>query len=177
MAEQLVWTIFTSWFGTYCLYIYMYVCIYIYMLFFIYAKKLFVSCHYHYVCLAAMVFKVNTANIQYFWLFLDIQIKYSWNSKISLIKHCTLHKIHFAKQYCQTYFFMTTLIRNMVYFSDLLAVKYVNLILRLKVYVRFNDFHNLKILRFMWRKNTLDEKKPSLTILTSLKSQNSLCQP
>ena len=44
---------------------------------------------------------------------------------------------------------MTTLIRNMVYFSDLLAVKYVNLILRLKVYVRFNDFHNLKILRFM----------------------------
>ena len=39
--------------------------------------KLFVSCHYHhflFVCLAPVVFKVNTANIQYFWIFLEIQI-------------------------------------------------------------------------------------------------------
>ena len=32
-------------------------------------KKLFVSCNYHvlFACLAPMVFKVNTANIQYLW--------------------------------------------------------------------------------------------------------------
>ena len=34
----------------------------------------------------------------------------------------------------------------MVYFSVLLSVKHVNLILWLKVYVAFNDLHNLKIL-------------------------------
>ena len=49
-------------------------------------KKLFVSFHYHvffFFCLAAVVVQVNTANnIQYLWLFLDIQIKYSWKSII-----------------------------------------------------------------------------------------------
>ena len=41
-------------------------------------KKLFVSCYYHilFTYLAAIVFKVNTTNIQYFWVFLEIQIKY-----------------------------------------------------------------------------------------------------
>ena len=39
-------------------------------------KNLFVSCNYHvlFVCVAHMVFMVNTANIQYSWIFLDIQI-------------------------------------------------------------------------------------------------------
>ena len=42
---------------------------------------------------------------QYFWVFLDIQIKYSWKSIISLLKYCTLHKTHLALQYWQPYFF------------------------------------------------------------------------
>ena len=41
----------------------------------------------------------------------------------------------------------------MVYFSDLLAVKYVNLILWLKVRVAFHHLHNLKIQSAMWMKN------------------------
>ena len=41
---------------------------------------------------------------------------------------------------------MTTATRNTVYFSVLLAVKHVNLILWLKVNVAFNDLHKLKIL-------------------------------
>ena len=43
---------------------------------------------------------------------------------------------------------MTTPTRNMIYFSVLLAVKHVSLILWLKVYVAFNDLQNLKILLF-----------------------------
>ena len=43
--------------------------------------------------------------IQYLWLFLDNQIKYSWNSIISLLKYCTLNKNHFALQYWQRRFF------------------------------------------------------------------------
>ena len=43
-------------------------------------------------------------------------------------------------------FFMTTPTENMLYFSVLLTFKHVNLILWLKVYVAFNDLHNLKIL-------------------------------
>ena len=41
----------------------------------------------------------------------------------------------------------------LVYFSDFLAVKYVNLILWLKAYVTFNDLHILKIVSVMWMKN------------------------
>ena len=43
---------------------------------------------------------------------------------------------------------MTTT-RNMAYFLDFLAVKYVNLVLRSKVYVAFNGLHSLKILSVM----------------------------
>ena len=70
VAKQLVWRIFTSRSGTYCIYI----CCF--FRFDASPKKFFVSCYYHvlFVCLAPMVFKVNTANIQYFWIFLDIQI-------------------------------------------------------------------------------------------------------
>ena len=58
-------------------------------------KKLFVSCHYHilFVCQAVMVFKVNTAyfwvlrNIPYFSVLSEIQIKYIWQSIISLLKY------------------------------------------------------------------------------------------
>ena len=35
------------------------------------------SLPYFIFCLVAMVFQVNTTKIQYFWVFLDIQIKYS----------------------------------------------------------------------------------------------------
>ena len=60
VAKQLVWRIFTCWFGTY------YICICCSFRFNASSKKLLVSCHYHvwFVCLAA--------NIQYFWIFLDI---------------------------------------------------------------------------------------------------------
>ena len=70
--------IFTSWFGTYCIYI---------CFFLIWCKyqKAFCKIHYHvlFFCLAAVVVQVNTANnIQYLWLFLDIHIKYSAKSII-----------------------------------------------------------------------------------------------
>ena len=48
-------------------------------------------------------------------------------------------------------FFMRTPTRNVVYFSDLLAVKHVNLILWLKEYVALNYLHNLKILLCEWK--------------------------
>ena len=114
-TKQLARRIFTSWFITYYIYTYN---IYIYMYIYIYIctvlldlihipKKLFISRHYDilFVCMVAIVFKVNTANIQYFWVFLDIQINYSWKSVIILPKHCTLHKTYFALQYWPPYFF------------------------------------------------------------------------
>ena len=68
VAKQLVWRILTSWSGTY------YICICCSFRFDASPKKLLVSCHYLvlFVCLTPMVFKVNTAIIQYFWIFLDI---------------------------------------------------------------------------------------------------------
>ena len=68
--------IFASWFGAYC--------IYIYMLFLIWCKYQEALCKFSWpffvFCLVVVVVQVNTANnIQYLWLFLDIQIKYSWN--------------------------------------------------------------------------------------------------
>ena len=63
------------WFDlVHTVYIYIYIC---YLLRFdVSPKKLFVNCHYNvlFVCLAPVVLKVNTANIHYFWIFLDIQI-------------------------------------------------------------------------------------------------------
>ena len=68
--------------------------------------------------------------IWYLWLFLDIQIKYSWNIFSSLLKYCTLHKTQFGLQYWQLYFFSWVLLPGiLVYFSNLLTVKNVNLIL------------------------------------------------
>ena len=54
----------------------LYIYIYYFFRFDASPKKLFVSCHYHvlFVCLAPVVFEINTAKIQYFWMFLDIQI-------------------------------------------------------------------------------------------------------
>ena len=96
-------------------------------------NKLFVSCHYHilFVCPAPMVFKVNTANIQYFWIFSDIQITQDplCTAVLSAI-----------------FFFMTTPTRNSCHFSVLLAVKHVYLILWHKKYVAFNDLYHLKTL-------------------------------
>ena len=75
--------------------------IYIYISFFRFdtsPKELFVSYHYHilFACLTAMVFKVNSANIQYFWVLLHIQENYGWISIISFLKYCILHKKYFA---------------------------------------------------------------------------------
>ena len=100
VVKQLVCKVFTSWFDLCCMY----------MLLFRFdasPKKLFVSCHYDvpFVCLVAMILMLNTANIQYFWAFLDIPIKYSWKLIISFLKYYTLHKTHFALQDWQPYFF------------------------------------------------------------------------
>ena len=126
-AKQIVWRILTTRFGIYCIYI----CCFLDLMqgtrssLYVFIAK-FVC---FFFCLAAMIFSVNTANIQYFWVFLDIQINYNWKSIISLLKYCTLQKTHFALQCWQPYFFMTTPTRNTVYFSSFLAVKYVSLIL------------------------------------------------
>ena len=52
-------------------------------------------------------------------------------------------------------FFRTNPTKNMVNYSDLLAVKYLNLILWQKLYVAFNDLHILKALNVIWMKNML----------------------
>ena len=109
---------------------------FVYMLFFridASLKKLFGSCHYPilFICLAMVAFKVNTGNLQYFLIFLDIHMTQN------LLCTPELTTTFFHEYSCQ---------RNMVYFSDLLAVKHVNLILWLEEYVALNYLHNLKIL-------------------------------
>ena len=51
---------------------------------------------------------------------------------------------------------MTISIYNVVYFSDLLPVKYVNLIFWLEKFVCFNDLHILKVIGVMRMKNKLN---------------------
>ena len=57
-----------------------------------------------------------------------------------LLKYCILHNTHCVK--------LPLLPRILVYFSDLLAFKYVNLIF-VSIYVAFNDLDILKILTVM----------------------------
>ena len=89
-------------------------------------KKLFLSRNYHvlFVCLTPMVFKVNNANIQYFLIFLDIQIM----------------RKHFALQHWQSFFHDYSYQKYGLFFS------FVGLILWLKVHLSFNNLHNLKII-------------------------------
>ena len=101
VEKQLVWKIFTSWFGTYCIYL----CCF----FKIWWKSKEASCMFSWPCFAFLsdcygLSGNNIANIQYFWGFLDIQIKYGWKSIISFLKHRTQHKIHFALQYWWPFF-------------------------------------------------------------------------
>ena len=70
VTRQLVWRIFSSWFVTYCIYM---------LLFQIWCKSQEALCklslsYILFVYLAPIVFKLNTTDIQYFWIFLDIQI-------------------------------------------------------------------------------------------------------
>ena len=113
---------------------------------------------------------------QYFWVFLDIQIKYSWKSIISLLKYCNLHKTYFVLQYWQPYFFHDFSYQEHD-FLDLLAVKNVNLTFWLKVYIAFNDLHILQIVivlckwKIGFKISSLRfvkyiDKKPKLTIFT-----------
>ena len=112
-------------------------------------KKLFVSCIYHilFVCLALMVFKVNTENTQYFWIFLDTQI----------MQHplcaAALTIIFFHDCSCQ---------KCGLFFS------FVSLVLWLKAYGAFNDLHNLKIL--------LCQYKMSFKIGSLMSVWNILCK-
>ena len=121
VAKQLNWRIFTSWFGTYCTYIYCF------LRFDASLKKLFVSCNYHvlFIFLAPMVFKVNIANIQCFWIFWDIQI---------------------MQDTLCTAVLTTIFFQNCSYQKWGLFFSFVGLILWLKEYVAFNDLHHLKIL-------------------------------
>ena len=68
---ETVQKIFTSWFSTYCIYIW-------FFLFDASTKKLFESFHYHVLlcfCLAAVVVQENTANnCQYLWLFFIVLV-------------------------------------------------------------------------------------------------------
>ena len=90
-------------------------------------KKLFVSFCYHvlFACLDPMVFKVNTANIQYFPIILDIQI---------------------MQDPPGTATWTTVLFHDYSYQKYGLFLSFLGLILWLKVYVAFNDLHNLTIL-------------------------------
>ena len=90
-------------------------------------KKLFVSFCYHvlFACLDPMVFKVNTANIQYFPIILDIQI---------------------MQDPFGTAAWTTVLFHDYSYQKYGLFLSFLGLILWLKVYVAFNDLHNLTIL-------------------------------
>ena len=90
-------------------------------------KKLFVSFCYHvlFACLDPMVFKVNTANIQYFPIILDIQI---------------------MQDPPGTATWTTVLFHDYSYQKHGLFLSFLGLILWLKVYVAFNDLHNLTIL-------------------------------
>ena len=100
---ETVWRIFASWFGTY----FVYVCIYTYTCLW-YIHQIWCKSQK-----SPMVFQVNTVNLQYFWIFLDIQI--------------TEDPLYTAV--LTTIFLMTTPTKNMVYFSVLLAAKYDNLII------------------------------------------------
>ena len=65
----------------------------------------------------------------------------------------------------------------MVYFSDLLAVKHVNLVLRLKLYVAFIDLNILKIVLCEWNIKFKIKSVCNIDwILTGVKSQRFLCQ-
>ena len=54
VSKQLVWRIFTRWFGTYCIYMYML----IFQICYTSHKKLFVSCYYYVLC--KMSFKIGS---------------------------------------------------------------------------------------------------------------------
>ena len=69
--------------------------------------------------------------------FSNIQIKYIRKIKISLLKHSTKNNVKHNRPVCAavlvTIFCMTTPAWNIIYFSDLLTVKYVQLCLSIKV--------------------------------------------
>ena len=94
--------------------------VFIYAFFFIWCKyqealcKFSLACFFlFFFCVAAVVTQVNTANnIQYLWLFLDIQIKYTWKS-IIVPENTVLYTrpiLHFSID--KYIFFMATTTRN-----------------------------------------------------------------
>ena len=117
--------IFTSWFGTYCTY-----CI-------------FFGCY----CSSGKFCK----KIQYLWLFLENQIKYSWKSINSLLKYCTLNKDPLYTSVLTTIFFLWLLLPGtLVYFSDFLAVKYVKNIKNSFLGVFLVNTHLNICILFLW---------------------------
>ena len=78
---EIVGTIFTSWSGTYCIYV---------------------------CCIVLSGCSVSSGKYckhsAFMIIFRYIEIKYSWKLIISLLKYCTLHKTLLARQYWQPYF-------------------------------------------------------------------------
>ena len=116
---ETVQRMFTSWFGTYCIYIY----------FFIWCKyqealcKFSLPCFVFYFlfflsgcCVSSGKYCKHSA---FMIIFRYIKIKYSWKLIISLLKYCTLHKIQFAPQYIDNHIFdVATPTRNIrLFFS------------------------------------------------------------
>ena len=91
VAKQLVWRIFTSFCGTYCIYI----CCF--FRFDAIPQELFVS-FYYFVFLSGC-YRISDKYYKHsvFWIFSDIQLKYSRRSIISL------QNTYFALQYWQPY--------------------------------------------------------------------------
>ena len=150
---ETVWGNFTSWFGTYGIHI----CCY--FKFDASPRKLIVSCYYH-VLFAPTVFKVNTANIQCFWIFLDIQIMQD------PLRTAVLTTIFFSWLLLpETWFsFQFRWQLNML----------IHFFLWLKVYVAFNDLHNLKILLCECR---MSFKMGSLRCVKYIEKQATQYQP
>ena len=105
--------------------------------------------HCIYICCFLDLYCSKYCKHSLFWVFLYKQIKSSCKSSICFLKYCTLHTLHCSIDN----HFLLWLLRNTVYFSQLLAVKYVNLVLWVKVYVAFDYLDILKILSVMWMKN------------------------
>ena len=99
--------IFTSWFGTQCIY----ACCF--FRFDTSTKKLFISCHYHVFfvfwgfCYLAVVSSCKNCKHSAFMIFFRyIEKKYSWKLIISLLKYCTLRKTQFALQCIDNHIFV-----------------------------------------------------------------------
>ena len=101
--RETAWRIFTSWFGTYCIYI----CFF----FKIWCKsqealcKFSLPCFHYHVLSGCCGISGKYCKYSVFLSIFRYPDKYSWKWIISLLKYCTILKIHFTLQNWQPYFF------------------------------------------------------------------------